>query len=80
MARKLLSYEQCTNGDSNVRKITDFDEDNIEDDQIVKAKITLEEANFLLQKVDYFITPLMLHFFKKFSISTRMSGMKIMIS
>ena len=47
MARKLLSYEQCTNDDSNVRKITDLDEDNTEDDQIVIAKFSLEEADFL---------------------------------
>ena len=47
MARKLLSYEQCTNDDSNVRKITDLDEDNTEDNQIVIAKFSLEEADFL---------------------------------
>ena len=51
--------------------ITDLDENNIENDQIVKPKIPLEEANFLLQKeAEYFITLLKLHFFKRFNIST----------
>ena len=84
MARKLF-FEQQNNDDSNLNKITDFDGDNTEDDLIVKAKITLEESNFLLQKRSkllYYSADTTL--FQKISafqhissVSTWMFGMKV---
>ena len=67
MAWKLWPFEQCSNNDNNLSNIIDLDED----DGIVKVEITLDVNNILLQKkVDYFITRLTQHFFKKFYIST----------
>ena len=59
MAAKMLSFEQNS------------EEENIEDDRIVKGKIALKEANsFLDEEVDYFITQTTFNFFKRFNIST----------
>ena len=43
-----MAFEQRTNDNSNLNKITDLDEVYIKDGRIVKVKITLEEANILL--------------------------------
>lgn len=59
MAAKMLSFEQNS------------EEENIEDDRIVKGKIALKEAHsFLDEEVDYFITQTTFNFFKRFNIST----------
>ena len=60
MAAKLLSFQ----------KISDDDE-NIQEERIVNAKISLKEAHsFLDKEVYYFISPQTFNFFKRFNIST----------
>ena len=70
MAAKLLSFEQNSDDDDELSKLIELEEENIQDDRIVKAKIALKEAHsFLDKEVDYF-TPLTFNFFQRFNIST----------
>ena len=74
--QKLLSFKQNSDDANELRKLVDPEEENIQDDRIVKplgrkAKRALKRAHcFLDKEVDYFITRLANNFFRRFNIPT----------
>lgn len=54
MASKLLFFEQNSDDDNELSKLTGFEEENSQDDRIIKMKIVLKKKSITPLTFNYF--------------------------